>query len=63
MQLRKFGVKGFGRNRMKGKNNKIYSFLICVMLLVGLCPITARADIGPKPSVTVTIEGLEGETY
>ena len=48
---------------MKGKNNKIYSFLICVMLLVGLCPITARADIGPKPSVTVTIDGLEGKTY
>lgn len=45
------------------KRNKILSFFLCVMILVGMMPITARADIGPKPSVTVTFEGIEEETY
>lgn len=45
------------------KKRNIVSFLLCVMILVGLMPITARADIGPKPSVNVVFDGIEGETY
>ena len=26
-------------------------------------PITARADMGPKPSVRIEFTGIEGETY
>ena len=34
--------------------------LFCAALIPGR---PARADVGPKPSVTVTFAGLEGETY
>lgn len=33
------------------------------LLLLTALPVTARADIGPKPSVQITFTGLEGETY
>ena len=41
---------------------KIVSFLFCLILIISL-PVTAKADIGPKPSVRITFTGIEGETY
>lgn len=41
---------------------KVLSLLICLILVLNL-PITAKADIGPKPSVRITFTGIEGETY
>lgn len=34
---------------------------LCCLLLAMLPPLPARADIGPKPSTTVTISGISGE--
>ena len=45
------------------KKGRLLTFCLCVMLIVGMMPITAKADIGPKPSVTVTVNGLEDEVY
>lgn len=42
---------------------KILAFLICIITAVSMLPLWASADIGPKPSVSVTIEGVAGETY
>ncbi len=42
---------------------KILAFLICIIMAVSMLPLWASADIGPKPSVSVTIEGAAGETY
>lgn len=42
---------------------KILAFLICIITAVSMLPLWASADIGPKPSVSVTIEGAAGETY
>ena len=42
---------------------KMICFLLGVMLILGLLPVNVKADIGPKPSVTVTIDGLENEVY
>lgn len=41
---------------------KMVSLLICLVLIFSM-PITARADIGPKPSVNITFTGIEGESY
>ena len=41
---------------------KVFSLLICLILIISL-PVTAKADIGPKPSVRITFTGIEGETY
>ena len=41
---------------------KMISLLICMILIISL-PVTAKADIGPKPSVRITFTGIEGETY
>ena len=41
---------------------KVLSLLICLILVLNL-PITAKADIGPKPSVRITFTGIEGESY
>ena len=41
---------------------KMISLLICMILIISL-PVTAKADIGPKPSVRITLTGIEGETY
>ena len=38
------------------------SLLICLILVLNL-PVTAKADIGPKPSVRITFTGIKGETY
>ena len=42
---------------------KIWAFLICIIMAVSMLPLFASADIGPKPSVSVTIEGAAGERY
>lgn len=34
--------------------------LACMILLLGLMPVTAYGDIGPKPSVELALEGLDG---
>lgn len=36
--------------------------LLCMCFLLALLPVTAAADIGPKPSVTISFSGIEGET-
>ena len=41
---------------------KAFAFLMC-MVLVMVMPITASADMGPKPSVRIEFTGIEGETY
>ena len=41
---------------------KVLSLLICLILVLNL-PVTAKADIGPKPSINITFTGIEGETY
>ena len=41
---------------------KMISLLFCMILIISL-PVTAKADIGPKPSVRITFTGIEGETY
>ena len=41
---------------------KMISLLICMILIISL-PVTAKADIGPKPSVRITFTGIEGENY
>ena len=38
-------------------------FWMTVLVLTQILPVTAGADIGPKPSVVIDIKGLEGETY
>ena len=46
---------------MAGK--RFCTFLLCMIMAVSMLPMMVSADIGPKPSVSVTIEGAEGETY
>ncbi len=41
---------------------KVFVFLMCLVLLMAM-PITASADMGPKPSVRIEFTGIEGETY
>lgn len=41
---------------------RILPVLFCTVLIVSLLPLSASADIGPKPSVTVTVEGVEADT-
>lgn len=41
---------------------KLFAFLMSLVLVMTL-PITASADVGPKPSVRITFTGIEGETY
>ena len=41
---------------------KVLSLLICLILVLNL-PVTAKADIGPKPSVRITFTGIKGKTY
>lgn len=42
---------------------RIASVLLIILLLIPLFCISASADTGPKPSVTVNIKGLRNETY
>lgn len=41
---------------------KVFALLMCLVLVMAM-PITARADMGPKPSVRIEFTGIEGETY
>ena len=41
---------------------KVFAFLLCFVVVMAM-PITARADMGPKPSVRIEFTGIEGETY
>lgn len=41
----------------------IFSILLCLVIIFAIIPITAYADIGPKPSVVINFEGLENEKY
>ena len=41
---------------------KVFVFLLCFVLLMAM-PITASADMGPKPSVRIEFTGIQGETY
>ena len=41
---------------------KVFAFLLCFVLVMAM-PITASADMGPKPSVRIEFTGIEGETY
>ena len=41
---------------------KVLVFLMCLVLLMAM-PITASADMGPKPSVRIEFTGIEGVTY
>lgn len=42
--------------------SKVCVFAACCLFLI-LLPVSVRADMGPKPSVTVCFEGLQGEQY
>ena len=46
---------------MNKKIKKYCSLFICVVFAFLLVPTTARADVGPKPSVHITFEDLEDE--
>ncbi len=39
---------------------RIVTALVCVMVLVCLVPTTVFADSGPKPSVSITLENMDG---
>ena len=41
---------------------KLSAILVCLVLLLFL-PVTASADVGPKPSVQITFTGIQGQTY
>ncbi len=42
---------------------RFISFLFCIVLLVTVFPITASADMGPKPSVVIDFNGISQQTY
>ena len=42
---------------------KVTLILLCVIVMTVLFPLTASADTGPKPSVVIDFNGLEGKTY
>lgn len=42
---------------------RVLAFTLVILLCFMLFPATASADIGPKPSIRVQFEGLEGECY
>jgi hypothetical protein len=42
---------------------KITIMLLCIIIMTAMFPLTASADIGPKPSVVIDFIGLEGKTY
>lgn len=37
--------------------------LLCILTVAIVIPTTAHADIGPKPSVIINFEGLQGQNY
>jgi len=42
---------------------KILAFFACLVLFAAAFPVTASADMGPKPSVVIDFKGLSGQTY
>lgn len=42
---------------------KLVQWLLVLAVLVPVCAFPAFADIGPKPSVVIDFQGLEGQTY
>lgn len=42
---------------------KLIPLLASVFALLLVLPVTARADMGPKPSIVIDFRGLEGEAY
>lgn len=44
-------------------NKKLSFIVLCVLVMFIFLPSFAYGDIGPKPSVVINFEGLEGETY
>lgn len=42
---------------------KIAVILFCAFILTMMVPNTAKADVGPKPSVVIDFKGLDGITY
>lgn len=45
------------------KEKRLRLFIVYVCILIGILPMTVKADTGPKPSVNVTICGIENEEY
>lgn len=45
------------------KIEKLLLLIMCCVVLSSLMPMYARADMGPKPSVVIEIEGLKDEVY
>lgn len=41
----------------------LLAFLACLFTAVFVLPLTVSADMGPKPSVTVTVEGADGRNF
>ena len=46
---------------MRGEQIKkrLMSMLLCMVLVLAVCPVPAHADTGPKPSVQVTFENMD----
>ena len=42
---------------------KMGAMLLFILTLTLISPVTAYADMGPKPSVVINFDGLEGNTY
>ena len=42
---------------------KVLVFFVLLVLLSTAFPVTALADMGPKPSVTINFEGMAGQAY
>ena len=48
------------------KNRKyslVFIMLLCMIMAVSAFPMTANADMGPKASVRIQFEHMEGEIY
>ena len=45
------------------KLKQVFLLVLSVGILIGLMPMEVRADMGPKPSVVIDIEGLTDEVY
>jgi hypothetical protein len=42
---------------------KVFSMVLCFVITLIIMPVTAYADMGPKPSVVINFKGLENEKY
>ena len=48
---------------MTKRFKKVFTILSCTLLLFLSTPLPIHADIGPKPSVTITIENADDRVY